>query len=141
MSIEDLALSDLWWYGPEILKNGNGFLVKADRESQSSFHDARCFTIRCTIMATKSKASSIMEKVSKNLLWLIRFITNVGRSVDGKIVGELLPSELKDAENWFIRSAQEESFAKDYRLLLSKVICLEATINGYGITRCNSRIV
>ena len=82
-----------------------------------------------------------MEKVSKNLLWLIRFITNVGRSVDGKIVGELLPSELKDAENWFVRSAQEESFAKDYRLLLSKVICLEATINGYGITRCNSRIV
>ena len=140
MSIENLALSDLRWYGPEILKNGNGFLVKA-RESQSSFHDVKCFTIRCTIMEAKSKASSIMEKVNKNLLWLIRFITNVGRSVDGKIVGELLPSEVKDAENWFKRSAQEESFAEDYRLLLSKVIRLEPTINGYGITRCNSRIV
>ena len=49
--------------------------------------------------------------------WVIRFITNVRRSVDEKIVGEFLPSEVKDAENWFIRSAQGESFAEEYRLL------------------------
>ena len=30
---------------------------------------------------------------------IIRFTTNVRRSVDGKIAGELLPSEVKDAED------------------------------------------
>ena len=43
---------------------------------------------------------------------MIWFITNLRRSVDGKTVGELLPSEVKDTEDWFIRSAQEESFAE-----------------------------
>ena len=28
MSIEDLALSNLWWYGPENFSNGNEALVK-----------------------------------------------------------------------------------------------------------------
>ena len=45
------------------------------------------------------------------------FITNVGRSVDGKIVGELLPLEVKDAEDWFIRNPEGESFEEEYRLL------------------------
>ena len=37
--------------------------------------------------------------------WVFGFITNVRRSFYGKIHGELLPSEVKDAEDWFIRSA------------------------------------
>ena len=44
---------------------------------------------------------------------MILFITNVRRSVDGKIVAELLPSEIKKAEDCFIRSAQKGSFAEE----------------------------
>ena len=81
--------------------------------------------------------------------WVIRFIAKVRRSVYGKIVGELLPSEKKGAEDWFIRSAQEESFGEEYRLLKKgkgisssrKLISSQATMDDYGIMKCNCRIV
>ena len=41
MSVEDLALSGLWWYGPENLKNGNEVLVKADIERSSGFYQEK----------------------------------------------------------------------------------------------------
>ena len=90
-----------------------------------------------------------MEKLIIICGWVILFITNVRISVDEKIVGELLPSEVRNAEVWFIRSAQEESFAEEYRLLKkgkgisssSKLICLQPTMDEYRIMRCNSRIV
>ena len=41
MSVEDLALSGLWWYGPENLENGNEFLVKADIERSSEFYQEK----------------------------------------------------------------------------------------------------
>ena len=100
-------------------------------------------------MRLNPKRHSSWKKLIRIWGWLIRFITNVGRSVDEKIVGELFPSEVKDAEDWFIRSAQEESFTEEYRLLKkgkgisssSKLICLQPTMDEYGIMRCNSRIV
>ena len=58
-------------------------------------------------MRLNPKRHSSWKKLIRIWGWLIRFITNVGRSVDEKIVGELFPSEVKDAEDWFIRSAQE----------------------------------
>ena len=75
---------------------------------------------------------------------VIQFITNIRRSV-----GELLLLEVKDAEDWFNRSVQEENFAEEYRLLKkgkgtsssSKLICLQPTMDDYGIMRGNSRIV
>ena len=66
--------------------------------------------------------------------WLIWFIFNLKRSIDRKIVGEILPSEVRDTEDWFIRSAQEQnSFAEECRSLKerngisssSKLICLQ----------------
>ena len=53
-----------------------------------------------------------MKKAYKNLWVGNSVITNARRSIDGKIAGELFPSELNDAEVWFIRSAQEESLQK-----------------------------
>ena len=57
-------------------------------------------------------------RICDQVIW---FITNLRRSVDGKIVGELLPSEVKDTEDWFIRSAQEESFAEQCRRRRAKL--------------------
>ena len=95
------------------------------------------------------KSHSTWKRLIRICGWVIRFITNVRRSVDGKFVGELLPSEVKDAEDWFIRSAQEESFAEEYRLLKkrkgisnsSKLIYLQPTMDYYGIMRSNSRMM
>ena len=41
MSIEDLALSNLWWYGPENLKNGNEVAVKTDIERSSEVQEEK----------------------------------------------------------------------------------------------------
>ena len=41
MSVEDLALSDLWWYGPENVKNGNEVSVKTDIERSSEVQEEK----------------------------------------------------------------------------------------------------
>ena len=95
------------------------------------------------------KCHSSWKRLIRICAWVIRFITNARRLVNSKMNGELLPSEVKDAEDWLIRSTQEESFAEEYKLLKtgksisnsSKLICLQPIMDDYGIMRCNSRIV
>ena len=45
MPIEDLALSDLWWYCPENLRNGNEALVKTDIERSSEFFEEKVIQV------------------------------------------------------------------------------------------------
>ena len=159
MSIGDLALSDLWWYGPENLKNVNEVPVRTDIERSSEVQEEKVshvFMMSNVIQSDEAslwrlnlKCHSSWKRLIRICGWVIRFITTVRRSVDGKIVGELFPAEVKDAEDWFIRSAQEERFIEEYRLLKngkgisssSNLICLQQTIDDYGIMRFNSRIV
>ena len=77
----------------------------------------------------------------------MRFITNARRTIDGKIIGELLPAEVKDAEEWLIRGSQEECFTEEYKLLKqgksisknNKLICLIAsTVSIKSINRIES---
>ena len=56
-------------------------------------------------METKSKASLSWKRLIRICGWVIWFKTNIRRSVDGKVVDELLSSEVKDTDDWFIRSA------------------------------------
>ena len=159
MLIEDLALSDLRWCGPENLRNGNEALVKTVIERSPEVQEEKVIQVVVMANAMQSDTQSLWrlnpkrhsswKKLIRICGWVIRFKTNVRRSVDEKIVGELLPSKVKDAEDWLIRSAQEESFTEECRLLKkvkgissrSKLICLQPTIDEYGIMRCNSRIV
>ena len=120
MSVEDLALIDLWWNDRENLK----VLVKTSIERSSEVqeekviqgHDVRCHAVRCTIvLETKSKASLIIKKAYKNL-WV---------------------------------GCTRRKFTEAHRLLKngkgivssSKLLCLQPTIDDYGIMRSNSRIV
>ena len=141
------------------MRNGNEALVKTDIERSPEVQEERFIQVIMIPNATQSETQSLWrlnpkchsswKKLIRICGWVIRFITNVRRSVDEKIVGELLPSEVKDAEDWFIRSAQEESFTEEYRLLKkgkgisssSKLICLQPAMGEYGTMRCNSRIV
>ena len=141
------------------MRNGNEALVKTDIERSPEVQEEKVIQVVMMANAMQSdtpslwrlnpKRHSSWKKLIRICGWVIRFITNVRRSVDEKIVGELLPSEVKDAEDWFIRSAQEESFTEEYRLLKkgkgisssSKLICLQPAMGEYGTMRCNSRIV
>ena len=38
MSVKDLAQSNLWWYGPETLKDENEVLIKTEIERSSEVH-------------------------------------------------------------------------------------------------------
>ena len=141
------------------MRNGNEALIKTDIERYPEVHEEKVIQVVMMANAIQSdtpslwrlnpKRHSSWKKLIRICGWVIWFITNVRRSVDAKIVGELLSSEVKDAEDWFIRSAHEESFTEEYRLLKkgkgisssSKLICLQPTKDEYGIMRCNSRIV
>ena len=150
-----IALSDLWWYGPENVRNGNEVLVKTDIERSSEVQEEKVIQVVMMSNVIQSdtpslwrlnpKRHSSWKRVIRICGWVIRFITSVRRSVDGKIVGKLLPSEVKDAEDWFIRSAQDERFAEEYRLLKKGkgilLICLQPTMDDHGIMRCSSRMV
>ena len=159
IAVEDLALSDLWWYGWENLRNGNEVLVKTYIERSSEVQEEKFIQVVMMSDVIQLDTLSLWKLNPKHHLswkrliricgWVIRFITKVRRSVYGKIVGELLPSEKKGAEDWFIRSAQEESFGEEYRLLKKgkgisssrKLISSQATMDDYGIMKCNCRIV
>ena len=45
MSIEDLALSDLWWCGPENLRIDNEVLVKTDIERPSEIQEEKVIQV------------------------------------------------------------------------------------------------
>ena len=45
MSVEDLTLSDLWWYGPENVRNGNEVLVKTDVERSSEVQEEKVIQV------------------------------------------------------------------------------------------------
>ena len=122
MSIEDLALSDLWWYGPENLKNGNEVLVKTDNERYSEVQEEKVSQVVMMSNVIQSDTASLWRLSPKHHLswkrliriygWVIWFLTNVRRSVDGKIVVELLPSEAKDAGDWFIKVHKKKVLKK-----------------------------
>ena len=158
MSAKDLAKINLWWYGPETLKDKNEVLIKTEIERSSEVHEEKGNQmVMMAIMQSDTeslwrlspKCHSSLKRLIRICAWVIRFITNVRRLVNAKINGELLPSEVKDAEDWLIRSTQEESFAEEYKLLKtgksisnsSTLICLQPIMDDYGNMRCNSRIV
>ena len=103
------AFSDLWWYGLENLRNGNEALVKTDIERSSEVQEEKFIQVVMMANAMQSdtpslrrlnpKRHSSWKKLIRICGWVIRFITNVKRSIDEKIVCELLPSEIKDAED------------------------------------------
>ena len=158
MSVKDLARSNLWWYGPETLKDKNEVLIKTEIERSSEVHEEKGNQmVMMAIMQSDTeslwrlnpKRHSSWKILIRICAWVIRFITNARRLVNAKINGELLPPEVKGAEDWLIRTTQEESFAEEYKLLKtgkitpnsSKLICLQPIMDDYGIMRCNSRIV
>ena len=157
MSIEDLAQSELWWYGPEKLQDVNEVLVKIEIEKSTEVHEEKVIQILMMSNIIQSDTQVLWRLTPKRHSswksricgWVIRFITNARRLADRKITGELLPSEVKDADDWFIKSAQTECFKEDYRLLKkgksissgSKLISLQPSMDEYGLMRCNSRIV
>ena len=59
MPIEDLALSDLWWYGLENLRNGNEALVKIDIERSSEFHEGKVIQVVMVANAMQSDTLSL----------------------------------------------------------------------------------
>ena len=114
ISIEDLGLSGLWWYGPENSKNGNNRLTLEDRpkyKKRTSFKLSWCQMSysqlhHTTIMETKSKVSLIMEKNNESL-WL---------------------------DNSVYKKCQKISSS-------NKLIYLQPSMGDYGVLRSNSRIL
>ena len=106
MSIENLALSYLWWYGQENMKCDNEVPVKTDIERSPEVHKEKVNEVVMKSSVIQSDTQSLWRLNSNHhSSWKrLLFITNAKRSVDRKIVDELLPSEIKETEDWFIKS-------------------------------------
>ena len=59
MLIEDLALSDLWWYGPENLRIGNEALVKTDIERSPEVQEEKVIQVAMMANAMESETTSL----------------------------------------------------------------------------------
>ena len=89
MSIKDLALSNLWCYGRENLRNGSEALVKTDIESTSEVQEEKVIQVVMMANAMQSDTPSLWrlspkhhsswKKLIRICGWVIWFITNVRR--------------------------------------------------------------
>ena len=87
MSIEDLALSNLWWYGPENLRNGNEALIKTDIERSPEVQEEKVIQVVIIANAMQSDTQSLWrlnqkrhsscKKLIRICGWVIWFITNI----------------------------------------------------------------
>ena len=100
MLVKDLAQSNLWWYGPETLKDKNEVLTKTEIERSSEVHEEKGNQmVMMAIMQSDTeslwrlnpKRHSSWKRLIRICAWVIRFITNARRLVNAKINGELLP--------------------------------------------------
>ena len=87
MLIKHLALSDLWWYGPENLRNGNEALIKTDIERSPEVQEEKVIQVVMIANAMQSDTQSLWrlnqkrhsscKKLIRICGCVIRFITNI----------------------------------------------------------------
>ena len=171
LSITELADCELWWKGPEFLRTNKDWKSQStpvtipDRDPEIKSK----YTSTYTQMKEKETDEEInrldptrystWNKMVRVLAWVMRFLRNCRYKVIERkkeelvseeeiINGELIPMEIKEAMNYFIKEAQISSFHEEYKNLSkrkpvsvkSRISCLLPTMDDDGIIRANTRI-
>ena len=171
MSAANLVKSNTWWRGPEFLRQdeenwpakksfekptGDAELKRcatATSDMQTSpIHDGAYFTVTSggdslTFSLDPSRFSSWL-RLRRVLSWINRFINNCQKFRKDREYGELLSSELKNAEIQLIRYAQYTEFPDEWAALShgrqlssnSKIIGLRPKIDDDGLMRSDGRL-
>ena len=171
MSAANLVKNNTWWRGPEFFRQDEEnwpakksfekptgdvelkkYATATSDMRKSPIHDGAYFTVTSgddslTFPLDPSRFSSWL-RLRRVLSWINRFINNCQKFRKEREYGELLSSELKNAEIQLIRYAQYTEFPDEWAALSrgrqlssnSKIIGLQPKIDDDGLMRSDGRL-
>lgn len=152
MSAQALQKETFWWHGPEWLKDG---LQTHDIESQTMKEtDVMEYVVQKTMIDPDCKVAPLFDlnkysglnRVLRITSWIQRFVHNA--RTQEKRYGPLCTDEIQQAEQYWIKRTQSDSFSKEMDSLLknddvnrnSKIISLKPFLDECGILRVGGRL-
>ncbi|XP_045132204.1 uncharacterized protein LOC123516668 [Portunus trituberculatus] len=142
ISLSSLVSNSLWWKGPEFLLNPPvtpppvcneedlelSETAKADLTSTNTIASKIVTTVttepNCDLPAgpfTLTNCSSLKQAVTRTA-WIRRFCYNLRHPLEERKVGPLYPDERREALHFWIRLAQEKTYAADMDALRKGVL-------------------
>ena len=152
---EDLVRSTLWLHGPEFLVDGEGPLgdldASGDLETQVSQE-----TVDVTLASTSRSCEPVfpverwssLTKAIRVVAWVQRFVCNMRKTKEGRVVGDLTYDELQAAKHQLIQCVQEDQYATELAALRhgrsvpksSSIVKLTPFIAEDGLLRVQGRL-
>lgn len=120
--VNNLIISDIWWYGPKWLQKENDLWKIEPKIVNDLVPENKNISITCIATNHSEIISDLINRISSfsKLLrvttWVLRFLHNVKRS-NAKRGGILTPRELDAAERLLVMTAQIQSFPSEYLCL------------------------
>lgn len=127
LSVQDLKQSTLWWNGPSALMScdqlGGAKDFVQDEEVDSELRNKYQVTVQLVNQEEKERFTPVLclerysslRKVFRVTAWIKRFMTN--HEATTKMHGELTAEELHEAEKYWIKVTQSQSFSSEINLL------------------------
>lgn len=160
MTLAEINASTLWWNGPDFLHKEisewpETQLVQKDLTDELRTKFATSYHQRLVesssiegIERLDPQRHSRWMRLVRLLAWVRRFVFNCRQGAATKQTGELLTTEIKDAEEKIILDAQISWITKEYKLIARKqnvtskspLSCLMPSIDEDGLLRANTRI-
>lgn len=128
LTVQDLKKSTLWWNGPHVLMRTDHSESPQENVQEEEIQSELRSKYQIAVQAVQQESDFLspvlsLEKYSKLktvfrvTAWIKRFITNTrSRS---KVSGELTAEELNEAEKYWTKVTQRESFSSEIDLLIA----------------------
>ena len=154
-SAQALQEDTLWWHGPEWLKDG-AQTHETEPQLMNENDDVMEYVVQNTIVKTESVCTvsplfelnrySGLNRVLRITAWIQRFVHNA--RTKEKRNGQLCTEEIQQAEQYWIKRTQSDSFPKEMNGLLknanvdrhSKIISLKPFLDECGLLRIGGRL-
>ena len=155
-TVLELSENEKWWHGPPYLQKSEFEWPKnvfqkgdeADNEMKTkTVHSL--FSQDCnTSEVVDPKRYSSWTRLTRVYAWVWRFVNNCREAKQNKMIGELSPDEIREAETELIKQAQYDEFRDEYKALQnrkelpknSKILNLKPKLDQDGLVRSDGRL-
>ena len=136
IKLSDLVNLKMWWKGPDCLEKDQEFWLKNEFqkipcaiEEVKKKYDHKLKEVQSCMTLVNPEVTKVWrlqpqnysswKRLTQIYAWIMRFINNCYTSKDNRVLeSELKLQEVVDAENYFIRTVQKETFLQEYAALL-----------------------